>query len=316
MVWTILKWVITAIILSLIALWLWQGGYWKIAEYAQVIPSPLETNSLSDLTLPGQPQFWEVPDTTTGETDHEYGNVRIITDDTETVRDEGRYGIPETQRSSYYGSVRIDPGAVESDDSNTEYLIVTSLHTAPLEISGWSLRSAFSGERRVIPLAASPFVQGVVNRVQPIVLLPGGVAYITSGFSPVGVSFQESLCTGYLTNSQTFSPPLANTCPRPDVVVPSNFENESRYGTECLDYIARLPQCSPPQLVPASLSAACRSLLSNAFSYAGCTIQNNTNPPSGSWRSYLGSSAALWLNTRDTIQLLDAQNAIVATLRY
>ena len=56
MVLSILKWVGIAMVLSLIALWLWEGGYWQIAKFAQVIPNPLDATSTdASYKLPGQP---------------------------------------------------------------------------------------------------------------------------------------------------------------------------------------------------------------------------------------------------------------------
>ena len=74
MVLSILKWVGIAMVLSLVALWLWQGGYWQIAKYAEVIPNPLDATSTDQLyKLPGQPEFFTVEDTTSAADEMEYG---------------------------------------------------------------------------------------------------------------------------------------------------------------------------------------------------------------------------------------------------
>src|SRR5437868_1970569 len=77
MVKTILKWVAIAMILSLAALWLWEGGYWKIAQYAEIIPNPVTDASSTDYEfhLPGQPELWQVPDTTSRADEMEYGSA-------------------------------------------------------------------------------------------------------------------------------------------------------------------------------------------------------------------------------------------------
>ncbi len=317
MILSILKWVGIAMVLSLIALWLWQGGYWKIAEYAQIIPNPLTASSTDNLyELPGQPDFFTVPDTTSGEDEMEYGAADYAYPNDELYSDQSYFAVPESDRSAYAGYVRLQAGSVQSPDPDTEYVIVSAVGTSIVDISGWSLRSALTGERDVIPLAASPFVQGVVNSVRPIQLAPGDIAIVSSGASPVGVSFRESVCTGYLAQTQRFSPALANACPRPGELVPRTQSNEATYGSTCLDYVDRLPQCSYPVLMPNTLSNACRAHLSNTFTYTGCMQTYGSGMVLNTWRAYLASARELWRDSGDTIQLLDAEGRVVDTVSY
>jgi hypothetical protein len=318
MVLTIVKWIGIAMLLSLIALWLWQGGYWKIAEYAQVIPSPLAAASSSEdlYQLPGQPEFWEVPDTTSAEDEMEYGAADYEYASEPAAYDTALYPVPDSNRSPHNGYVRLQTGLVQSSDPAQEYVLVQAAGTQPVDISGWSLRSAFTGERRVIPLAAAPFIQGVVNSVRPVVLSPGDFAVVVSGASPVGVSFRESVCTGYLAQTQTFSPGLANACPRPAELLPRTPQNEGLYGSNCIDYVERLPQCSFPVLMPNTLSGSCRTHLSNTFSYTGCMQSYGARSMLNSWRIYLASGRELWRDSHDTIQLLDTEGRVVDTASY
>ncbi len=318
MVLRILKYVGAAMVLSLIALWLWQGGYWKIAEYAEIVPNPLNvaTTSLADYTLPGQPDLWQVPDTTSTEDEMEYGAVDYQNPYDALYFDDSTYAIPSTDRSVYAGSATLQIGEARNTDPNKEFLVVTASGPNSIDISGWSIRSAVTGERRVIPLAAAPFIQGVINSVTAITLSPGDYVILTSGPSPVGVSFRESICTGYLAQTQTFSPTLANACPRPGDLLPRTAENESRYGADCLDYIVRIPQCSYPKLLPSTLSAQCRAFLANTFTYTGCVQSYSSATMLNVWRAYFASAYELWRNSRDMLQLLDAEGRVVDTITY
>lgn len=318
MVLSILKWVGIAMLLSLLALWLWQGGYWKIADYAQLVPNPLATSTDQLYQLPGQPEFFTVEDTTSAANEMEYGAA-----DYEIARDAlyqtGAYN-PNAERSPYAGFIELSIGGADRPDPNSEYIVIraSDFVTLPITVSGWTLKSAYTGRRAIVPLAASPFYQGVVNSVQPISLGSGESVVLSTGVSPVGVSFRESICTGYLAQTQQFSPALSNSCPRPTDLLPRTGENAAQYGSSCLDYVERLPQCSYPVLLPNDLTSACRSFITTTFTYNGCVraygSQSNSNM--STWRAYHASSEELWQNEHDSIVLTDDRGRAVATINY
>lgn len=321
MVISILKWVAAGMILSLIALFFWQGGYWKIAKYAEIIPNPLTDATSTDLSvlLPGQPDFWEVPDTTSAPEEHEYG-MSDYENPTDALYDENATG-PQPQtggRSPYASFVTLQAGNVQTDNPRDEYILIRAAATlsSPINIAGWSLQSALTGERAVLPLAASPFIQGRINQVRSIALESTGYVVVSSGPSPVGVSFRETGCTGYLAQTQSFVPPLANACSRPTELLPRTQQNETQYGANCIDYIERLPHCTYPINPPAQLSSACRTYITNTFTYNGCVQayagRNNLN----AWRAYLASERELWRNSHDVIRLLDSEGRTVDTLSF
>ena len=319
MVLSILKWVGIAMVLSLIALWLWEGGYWQIAKFAEVIPNPLDATSTdASYKLPGQPEFFTVPDTTSNSNEMEYGGADHARAG-DALYDTSTYD-PNAVRSPYAGFVELQIGAADRADVDAEYVVIraSDFVTVPVTVSGWTLKSAYTGRHAVVPLAASPFYQGVVNTVKPISLGSGESVILSSGISPVGVSFRETSCTGYLGQTQEFSPALSNSCPRPTDLMPRNAENAARYGAACLDYVEHLPQCSYPTLLPNDLSAACRSYLTTAFTYNGCTqaygARSDINM--SSWRAYYSSSEELWQNEHDSIVLSDEQGRVVSTLNY
>ncbi len=321
MVLTILKWVGIAMVLSLIALWLWEGGYWKIAKYAQIIPNPLNATSTDPLyQLPGQPDFFQVPDTTSGSQDMEYGSSDY--QNPSDALTDPRQSDPRAhgERSPYADTIDLQIGGAQNSNPNDEYVVIHMSDIAPVAVavSGWTIRSALSGARAVVPLAASPFMQGVVNRVDTIVLSGGESVILSSGTSPLGVSFRETTCTGYLAQTQRFSPALSNACPRPTDQMPRTSDIESRFGASCIDFVERLPQCSYPTIIPNDVTPSCRSFLANTLTYSGCMRSYGSGQTENlnTWRVYESSASELWNNERDTLILYDADGRAVSTLSY
>ena len=320
MVLTILKWVGAAMVLSFIALWLWEGGYWRIAKYASIIPNPLDATSTDQLyQLPGQPDFFTVPDPTSAADEMEYGASDALYPQ-DALYDTGATDPSGGSRSPYAGYVALQIGGADRPDRDGEYVVIRASDTAslPIPVSGWRVRSLYSGKSAVIPLAANPFYQGVVNTVAPITLGPGESVIFSTGVSPVGVSFRETTCTGYLAQTQEFTPQLSNSCPRPTDLLPRTVENVTRYGADCVDFVEHLPQCSFPTILPGDLTSACRAYLTNTFSYTGCTRAYSASgiASMGTWRAYAALGDELWLNTHDAIVLYDGQGRTVSTISY
>jgi hypothetical protein len=204
--------------------------------------------------------------------------------------------------------------------ANAQYIEIalSPLAGAPISMSGWSLRSALTGVRAYIPEAAALFVMGRVNVVSPVSLSPGGVAIIATAPSPVGVSFAENICTGYLGTLQPFTPPLPQSCPSPQSEIPRTAANLKRLGSACMDYVASLPPCTFPAQPPSTLSSACRTEIQTVLSYNGCVNahKNSSGFNLNAWRLYLARGGPLWGTPHDIVQLLDAEGRVVNVLNY
>jgi hypothetical protein len=202
-----------------------------------------------------------------------------------------------------------------------EYVEILASHnaTAPIDITGWSLQSAVTGVRAFIPRGSADFLMGTINVQEDIALSPGASAILSSGFSPVGTSFRENMCTGYLGSLQSFSPPLSeNYCPSPRDMVPLTADNIRAYGDACLDYIRSQGGCQTPRFAPSNVSPACIAAAMNTLSYNGCAMlyRNTANFAGSMWRVFLSSPDELWRNTHDIIRLLDTQGRVVDVLTY
>ena len=142
---------------------------------------------------------------------------------------------------------------------------------------------------------------------------------MTTSLSPVGVSFEENICSGYLSELQQFTPELNGSCPSPADTLPQTAENLRTYGASCFDYIANIPSCHfVGANQPTNLSTACRQFVGNNLSYNGCVAmyRSQANFDLPTFRLYLNQSAKLWNDSHDIIRPLDAQGRIVDVLSY
>ena len=335
MIRTILIWLGVSIVIILILLWLLTGGVSRISESAKSIANPFSflfsgsASSSGAFRLPWQP---DAP--VTGPDFEAPGGSRVDTEEPQSSEEPALSAQEEYEAlmaraeaaktfgepSPHRGSVRIAGEGHAAESVPSEYITVeaASDSTAPVNITGWSFQSALTGVRAFFPRGADVFIVGAVNAQQDIYLNPDGSAVISSSPSPVGTSFRENMCTGYLGGLQTFRPVLSRDCPPPADSLPLTADNLRTYGDACFDFVRELPLCTLPLSVPSSVSPACRIFLANNLSYNGC-VQNyryKTEFRRGAWRIYLGAGGELWRNSHDVIRLLDAEGRTVDVLTY
>lgn len=302
-------------------IWIMSGGLSHAIQYASGISNPLElftgTASGTPFRLPGQPDFDNYGPEVSQVAGSELENAIY---DTNLGGAESAATDPQT-----YGNPSSDAGAVSLQFGNVgagpagEYLVISAstANTAPVSLAGWSLQSAYTGVRHTLPQAAPTFTQGAVNSVQPVSLEPGGSAVVSSGVSPVGVSFRENACTGYLAQFQQFAPPLQSQCASATGALPDTPQTRATYGDSCFEFLTSLPSCTFPQTLPASLQPSCVQALRDALSYNSCMRGNRASPNffGSNWRLYLAAPAPLW-REHDVVRLLDPAGRIVDVLSY
>lgn len=328
---SILWYVLVGIVVILALAWLWAGGWANIKAAVAGMPNPLDiiwgtSTSTYQIRLPWQIDVPQGPDISgLAEDGNNQSSNRSSGDSSARLSDlQSRYDSLSAQArdprlkgapSPAAGLVTISVGG--ATDGSGEYIELDG-HGGGANISGWVVESALAGKRAIIPQAAQPFVLGQVNRVAPVVLGSGEVAYVATGPSPLGVSFRETMCTGFLAQSQEFTPSLANACPSPARLLPPTQENLQTFGSDCVDYVASQSACTFPTNVPASLSPACRAFVANALSYNGCVAANQSRVGFAreTWRLYLGIAGDLWDNRHDVIRLLDSEGRIVDAVSY
>jgi hypothetical protein len=323
-------------LLALAAIWVISGGPRKLAtETRESIQSAIAPDDDIGFRLPWQPAeifptfditetldldadvsmsdtFAESQEDQLAELEAEYDRLRADASKQRT------FGAP----SPHAGKIGImqDVSGVRATNPHQEYVQIAANYSnsESVDITGWTLESALSGTRIQIPPGASTFLAGSANLLGSVKLDPGGLALVASAPSPVGISFRENMCTGYLGQFQSFEPPLSEECPSPSQVMPLTEENLRMYGDTCFDMIANLPQCRFPQNFPDSIYPSCRSFLMNALSYNGCVSENSFRSEfqKNMWRVYLGAQGELWRNSHDAIRLIDAQGRTVSVFVY
>ena len=322
MVKKIFIWIFWLFIITLIIYWVWTGGFSKAKS---AFRSPLNNN----FHLPWQPVVGTIPvppssDETAGTGDasvlqNQYAPLEGTYEQLRAQENQAKvFGDPSPER----GRVRITDGngAVETS-AQREYVVITASgdNSAPVELKGWSLQSAYTGMRASIPYASSAFRMGVFNDQENVLLNPGASAIVSSGSSPVSTSFRENLCSGYLGQLQQFVPPLSNSCPPASRALPFTPDNLKVYGDSCFTFLESVPACTAPLYnIPPNVNPNCRALAANVLSYNGCVATYSYLPAFNfnSWRLYLGSNTELWANTHDIIRLLDSAGRTVDVYTY
>lgn len=323
MLWRIIQILFICAVIVLILMWLFAGGFSQIVRTVETIPNPIDilwgnSTSTYKIKFPWEIQSPRGPDISglaaQGDALSGTSPDAPYSQDVSQETSVRNFGTP----SQYRGQVSISGSAARESDSRLEYVELTSRSRSSISLSGWSLQSALTGTRVFLPAATEVFQSASINSVHPVTLAPGTRALVVSGPSPVGVSFEESKCTGYLEQTQQFEPALENACPASSDIAPLSAENIRNYGSQCMDYARSLPACSYPTSVPSWMTPGCSAYIANTFSYQGCVnrLAGGSDFLLPTWRLYLNSSVQFWDNTHDIIRLLDAQGQTVDALSY
>lgn len=243
------------------------------------------------------------------------------------VKKQQLFSTPSPKR----GMVRISGGNLSTTDINKEYFTIQVPSSAkePVTITGWTVSSIATDKSAVIGGGTALPSSGSVNSSAPIVLNPGQRAYILTGESPIGGSFAENMCTGYLERNQTFYPSLSRKCPSPTEEFKRNFTGNEYKDTGCYDLIKRTSSCTTPD-ERSGLSKSCIALIDSRLTYNGCVASHKYDSSfyAGTWRIYLGRTeitrshdstrkyGELWKSSRDGIKLLDENGLTVDLYTY
>ncbi len=119
-------------------------------------------------------------------------------------------GVSPLQGQLSIGSVN------RSSTVEREYVVIqaSSRNAGSIDISGLTIQSGVSLGKQTIGKGWAMFYKTNEGEGEPILLRPGGRAYLLSGRSPLGSSvpqrggFQLNLCTGFLEQGLNFYPSL------------------------------------------------------------------------------------------------------------
>lgn len=226
--------------------------------------------------------------------------------------------IPAANRSPYAGKVTLGGGNAGARETREEYLTIRSESDTDISISGWQLASTKTSARATIPQGSLVANYGSSGS-SAIVLNARNEAIVTTGKSPIGESFRETKCTGYLDTNSRYSPSLRNACPSPTDELKDFYVGDARRYDQCLDYVRSLSSCRVPSgNAPSGTAASCKNFVESALTYKGCVAAHRDDADfrGSAWRIFLGQSKQLWRQSGDTIQLLDANGKVVDQYSY
>ena len=248
-----------------------------------------------------------------------YRELDSLTDDLRTI-------ILWEDRSPLEGQVRLSRGNVFTEDYDREYLVLraSGSNKDSVDISGWLIESYVTDEGGTIPFGTRLYQKGRVNATAPILLEPGETAYVITGESPVGISFHENRCTGYLSEFQDFSPSLTRSCPRArDLFEELFFTNDNLYFDDaCYDYMRSVSTCEivdiDDLLRDDDITEGCKLFVEQELNYNSCFDRNVHTPyfDDGQWYIYIGRTGELWKRDRDILRLFDRSGRTVDVLEY
>ncbi len=203
---------------------------------------------------------------------------------------------------------------VRESDPGKEYveIYISSNNNQPIDITGWSLVGKRGQEAKIGQGTLLPY-PGQVNSQQDILVRNGDRIIVTTGQSPVGISFRLNKCTGYFNQFQTFYPYLPQECPSPgDESVP-NFFND-----QCLLYLEQLSRCQMQISIPPGLQPECQNFVNEKINYSYCSgeYKNSLDFYKNEWRVYLNRNEELWSNLHDTIILQDQNKRLLDWVTY
>lgn len=219
--------------------------------------------------------------------------------------------------SPYRDHISLSAAHVWDDDEDTEYLLLSVYGDDPIDVSGWRIESMVTGNSARIGYGTR-LARSSRSDAGHILIEPGENAYLITGESPLGTSFHENKCIGYLSQYQTFTPSLPMECPSP-LDEMREFSDIHLDNDKCYEAVQTIPSC---RVVNEDrygrISSACKNFIDDTLTYGGCVDNHKTDPffYSGAWHIYLEENDELWRSEREIIRLRDAQDRTVAVLEY
>ncbi|HEX2792107.1 MAG TPA: hypothetical protein VHO23_00070 [Candidatus Paceibacterota bacterium] len=206
-----------------------------------------------------------------------------------------------------------------STERDQEYVTVQARSSAsgPVTISGWRVKSDASGKYATIPYG-SELPRSGLNTTSSIVLYPGERAILSTGSSPVGVSFRENMCTGYFAEREEFTPYLGGSCPTPLDEFERFYSGNKLDDDTCYAFVSGARSCTAVTDTPAYLTSACEDLVDGYLYYGGCVAAHRYESRfrGTTWRVYLERGSSLWKSSREAVKLLDQNGKTVDLYTY
>lgn len=223
--------------------------------------------------------------------------------------------------SQYKGQITTSWGNYGVNDPNQEYIEIDANYnnSQPIKINGWQLVSNTSGTRIIIPQSTNLYFANSNNSDEDVWLWPGEKAYIISGRSPIGYGIHANICSGYLSQFNTFTPNLYTQCPLAHEEDLSSIPR-SPVNNNCFDLIDSYPMCTVrTQALDNTYSYQCQNFVSTKLNYQSCvdTHKNDANFYSPkTWYIYLKHDSLIWQTKREAVTLYDSAGKKVYSITH
>lgn len=330
-----IKWLF-GLLLVFAAIWFSSGGLNKLSNknplLDPVIKNETEDSDTTDFAYIGKNSSAKIKRVTIGSnTQNSQANRQPLTTEEEIAQGLKDAGIKAEKirkellalEEDRYASPLKNKLSISNINRGTtipvnEYIVIkASTHnTEKILITGMRIESVVTGKGSNIGKAAPIIFQNQINQEEPVYLAPGEIAYIITGRSPIGVSFRPNMCTGFLTQRQTFSPSIPARCPRPsEKDLP---DDGTQYNDACRNYINSLSACRVVVTPPLTLSPECQRYVTTEINYTKCVEKNKnkSNFYDNNWRVYLNRTETLWKTSRELIRLVDQNGKIIDAITY
>lgn len=224
---------------------------------------------------------------------------------------------PEVFEPSYYNNwIKFVPGeSVKETYPEKEYveIEVVQPNLSGTDATGWMLENS-QGEKAALGSVSNLPISGKVNAPEALKIKAGDHLLVSTGRSPIGVSFRVNKCSAYLEQFQDFVPPISGECP------PVTFERSfSSLDSKCQIFTQGIHSCEAnTRPLPSGVAGSCKAFLDSTVNYNGCvaTHKNDSNFYLKEWRIFLGKGKELWAEPNDTVILLDDKGKLIDTLKY
>ncbi len=226
----------------------------------------------------------------------------------------------EPELSFYNTWIKITaPTGVKETYPEKEYIEIDVVqpNLSSTDSTYWTLQNSRGQTVPLGPVSKLPLL-GKVNATGPLSIQAGDHLTISTGRSPIGVSFRVNSCMPYLEQFQDFIPPLTGQCPGIyDIEYDTDiYESLDR---NCHVIIRNIPRCSANTVpFPAGTTASCKAFIESNMNYNGCVAANKNTSDFylPEWRIFLGKDAEFWASTKDTITLQDNKGRIIDAIKY
>lgn len=230
------------------------------------------------------------------------------------VSSKQKIDTPDTLDASYYNNwVKFTPGASAKETyPEKEYVEVSVVqkNLSGADATNWVLENS-QGEKVALGVVSVLPLSGKVNTTESLKIKAGDHIFISTGNSPIGVSFRVNKCSAYMEQFQDFIPPLSGECP--------SAENFYSLDSVCQRFIQSIPRCETnTRTLPSGVTSGCKKFLDTNLNYNGCVAihKNDADFYTKEWRIFLRKEKELWTQPKDTIMLLDDKGKLIDVFKY